>query len=59
MPLAEITPGNDVLDLSTYGFDPGQYTVFVEAVGQPSILNHISAPVQVTFSTAVPPPASE
>jgi hypothetical protein len=49
MPLAEVTPGNDVLDLSTYGFDPGQYTVFVEAVGQPSILNHISPPVQVTF----------
>jgi hypothetical protein len=49
MPLAEITPGDDVLDLSTYGFDAGQYTVFVEAVGQPSILNHISAPVQVTF----------
>ncbi|MGA2962031.1 MAG: hypothetical protein ABSD96_10180 [Candidatus Korobacteraceae bacterium] len=54
MPLAEITPGNDVLDLSTYGFAPGQYTVFVEAIGQPSILNHISPPLQVTFSNAVP-----
>jgi hypothetical protein len=50
MPLAEIIPGDDVLDLSTYGFDPGQsITVFVEAVGLPSILNHISAPVQVNF----------
>jgi hypothetical protein len=50
MPLAETVPGNDMLDLSTYGFDPGQsITVFVEAVGQPSILNHISPPVQVTF----------
>jgi hypothetical protein len=53
MPLAEITPGNDVLDLSSYGFAPGQYTVFVEAIGQPSILNHISPPLQVTFSNAV------
>jgi hypothetical protein len=58
MPLVEITPGNNVLDLSTYGFDPGQYTVFVEAVGQPSILNHISPPVQVTFSKAVPQPVN-
>ena len=49
MPLAEIVPGNDVLDLSTYGFAPGQYTIFVEAVGLPSILNHISAPVQFTL----------
>jgi hypothetical protein len=53
MPLAEITPGNDVLDLSSYGFAPGQYTVFVEAIGQPSILNHISPPLQVTFANAV------
>jgi hypothetical protein len=56
MPLAEITPGNDVLDLSTYGFAPGPYTVFVEAVGLPSILNHISPPVQLTFSSAVSAP---
>ena len=54
MPLAEITPGYDQLDLSTFGFDPGQYTVYIEAVGQPSILNHMSPAVTVTLA---PPPA--
>ena len=54
MPLAEITPGSDVLDLSTFGFAPGQYTVYIEAVGQPSILNHMSPPVPVTFQAPVP-----
>ena len=54
MPLAEITPGSDVLDLGTYDFDPGQYTFYMEAVGQPSNLNHVSPPVQVTFLAPVP-----
>jgi len=53
MPLAEITPGDDVLDLSTFGIDAGQYTVYIEAVGQPSILNHMSPPVQITFQPPV------
>ena len=41
-----ITPGLNTLDLSQYGIGPGNYTLYVKAVGQPSIVNHMSGPIQ-------------
>ncbi len=47
MPLQDnITPGLNTLDLSQYGIGPGNYTLYVKAVGQPSIVNHMSGPIQ-------------
>ena len=33
------------VNLGTYSLSPGNYTLYVQAVGQPSILNHMSGPV--------------
>jgi len=41
-----ITPGLNTLDLTQYGIGPGNYTLYVKAVGQPSIVNHMSGPIQ-------------
>ena len=32
-------------DLGSYSLSTGTYTLYVQAVGQPSILNHMSGPV--------------
>ncbi|HEV8433363.1 MAG TPA: Ig-like domain-containing protein [Thermoanaerobaculia bacterium] len=45
-----ITPGLNTLDLSQYGIGPGNYTLYVKAVGQPSIVNHMSGPIQYNVS---------
>jgi Bacterial Ig domain len=38
------------LDLAQYGITPGNYVVYVKAVGQPSILNHLSDGIPYTVS---------
>jgi len=43
--LGTVNAGTHSADLSAYSLSAGSYTLYVQAVGQPSILNHLSAPV--------------
>ena len=43
MSLGDFPTGTHSLDLSTFAFNTGTYSVYVKAVGKPSILNHMSA----------------
>ena len=45
MSLGDYPVGTHALDLSTFDFPPGTYQVFVQAVGKPSIANHMSSSV--------------
>ena len=42
MPLADVPAGTHSLDLAGYGFASGTYTMYVKAVGKPSIKNQMS-----------------
>ncbi len=52
MSLGDIATGSDSLSLCSYPIPNGNYTLFVQAVGKPSIANQISGPVQFTSSCA-------
>jgi PKD repeat protein len=42
MPLADVDTGQHSLDLGRFGLDPADYTVFVKAIGKPSLTNKMS-----------------
>jgi PKD repeat protein len=42
MNVGDVGAGTHSLDLGQYSFDPGTYSVFVKAVGRPSMVNHMS-----------------
>ena len=44
-PLGTVPAGTHSADLSAYSIGAGNYSLYVQAVGQPSILNHLSEPV--------------
>jgi hypothetical protein len=46
--LGTVNAGTHSADLSAYSLSPGNYTLYVQAVGQPSLLNHMSGPVAYT-----------
>lgn len=48
MPLNSMAVGGRSLDLSTYSLASGTYTMFVQAVGKPTFINHMSAGVKYT-----------
>jgi hypothetical protein len=48
MPVTEVPSGQHSLDLGQFGFSKGAYTVYVKAVGQPSMKNHMSGPIGFT-----------
>jgi PKD repeat protein len=52
MKLADVAPGTHTYSLASFGFTAGNYTVFVEAIGKPSMRNKISAAVPVTLGDA-------
>lgn len=54
MPVVDVAAGTHALDLATYGFDPGSYKLLVQAVGKPSIRNHMSSAVAYTVTTTPP-----
>jgi hypothetical protein len=64
MSLADLPTGNHSLDLCSYALGSGQYSVFVQAIGRPNLLNHISGPVHYNGSCSTgsapgsPPPVS-
>lgn len=56
MPLGDVGAGTHAFDLSSYSFAAGSYTLFVKAVGKPSLRNQMSA--AVSYTIAPPPIAS-
>ncbi len=54
MALANVPAGTHALDLSQYGLAAGNYTLYVQAVGKPSIQNKMSPPV--SFNPVDQPP---
>ena len=54
MSLGDFPAGTRTVNLATFAFDPGTYSVYVKAVGKPSILNHMSA--AATYSSGTPTP---
>jgi len=52
--LADLPVTTTSLDLAPFGFDPGNYSVFVEAIGKPSLTNKMSAAVAVTIANKPP-----
>jgi hypothetical protein len=49
MSLGDFYTGTNSLDLSTFGFAPGDYKVFVKGVGKPSVLNTMSPAATYTI----------
>ena len=54
MPLADVPAGTHNLDLAAYGFDPAAYTLYVKAVGRPSLKNQMSPPLSYTVADPAP-----
>jgi PKD repeat protein len=54
MPVADVPAGMHSLDLSQYSFTPANYTLYVKAVGKPTITNKMSSAVGWTLAE-VPP----
>ena len=56
MALTTVAAGIHALDLAPFGLASGNYTLYVKAVGKPSLLNHISGPVTYSVNLSPPPP---
>ena len=50
MSLGDYPAGTNSLNLGSYGFNSGTYSIYVKAVGKPSIVNHLSAAAAYTVS---------
>jgi hypothetical protein len=48
MPLDTLQPGSRNLDLASYELPAGKYSAFVQAVGVPTMINHLSSAVGYT-----------
>jgi hypothetical protein len=56
MSLADVNASTSSLNLCSYSVPNDTYTLFVQAVGKPSLSNQISAPVTLTSTCVAPPP---
>ena len=54
MKVADVPAGTHQLALDSYGFAPANYTLYVKAIGQPSILNKMSAAIPFTVGNQPP-----
>lgn len=50
MSLGDFSVGTNSLNLAAFGFAPGTYKVFVQAVGKPSIINQMSTAATYTIT---------
>jgi len=57
MPLADASVGTSSLNLCSYAIPKGNYVLYVQAVGKPSIVNQISGPVKFTSACGAGPSA--
>jgi len=44
-PVGEVQPGTHSINIGSFSLAAGSYTVYVEAIGKPSLLNHMSGAV--------------
>ena len=58
MSIGDYSVGTHSLDLAAFDFPPGNYAVFVKAVGKPSIVNHMSAAAAYNIGTLGSPTVS-
>jgi hypothetical protein len=56
MPLTELSTGVHSLNLCSFPIPAGNYNLFVQAVGKPSLANQITGAVSYTPTCAPPPP---
>jgi len=56
MSLGDFPQGTRTLNLGGFDFNAGAYSVFVKAVGKPSLLNHMSAATPYVSLTTTPQP---
>ena len=56
MDLADVPVTTDSLDMCNYALPAGNYSLFVQAVGKPSLRNHISETIPYTANCPAPPP---
>jgi PKD repeat protein len=56
MRLADLAPGSFTLNLASFGLGPASYQLYVQAVGKPSIVNHMSN--TVAYAVANKPPVA-
>lgn len=54
MKLTDVEAGIHQLSLASYGLSPSNYTLYVKAVGQPSMVNHMSGAIPVTLGNLPP-----
>jgi hypothetical protein len=54
--LGDYPVGTSALDLSTFAIPAGDYSLFVKAIGKPSLHNQMSAPASLTIAAPPPPP---
>jgi PKD repeat protein len=56
MPVSDVPAGTHSLDLNSFGFGPANYTLYVKAVGKPSLTNKMSG--AVAWNVANLPPVA-
>ncbi len=54
MPVADVPAGTHSLDLSQFSFDPANYTLYLKAVGKPTLTNKMSAAIPWTLADNPP-----
>jgi PKD repeat protein len=54
MPVADVPAGTHSLALSSYGFGPASYTLYVKAVGKPTLTNKMSDGIPWTVANSAP-----
>jgi hypothetical protein len=54
MKLGYFSAGTRQLDLQPFAFAPNSYTVYVKAVGKPSLANKVSEPITYTVANELP-----
>jgi hypothetical protein len=58
MHVADVPTGQYTLDLAALNIEPGEYFAYVQAVGKPSLLNHMSLAVPLSIAAALPVPGT-
>lgn len=54
MNVADVAAGTYGLDLAQFSFEPGSYSIFVKAVGRPTMTNHMSAAAAFAVANQAP-----
>jgi len=58
MHVGDVATGNYAFDAAALNIEPGNYTAYVQAVGKPSLLNHMSNAVPLNIAVATPAPVT-